>query len=278
MPRAASKNRFDCLRRHAELRRQQPREVGPVERRLQRELRILEANPLELHDRVGNFLRPVFPAALDHADRKAVQRDVEDVAAATFEPGRPCRRAGSGAPRAAPSARPAPERSPRSAPPGRCRSRSTSYSSSDVAEKIFGHAEQPVQWFVETDSLSVSCGPVELILSTSAMAEHSGPMFCFRHAGHVDASGADHIDRILVAQAADLLRRQTGERKHAALPRNKRKVPVHASLGQRPHKQAPHAVDPFAESRGLPVPHAVASCGSDRIVATIAAPWAGGLE
>ncbi len=42
---------------------------------------------LQLHDRVGDFLRPIAAAALDHADRKAVQRDIEDVPAAALEPG-----------------------------------------------------------------------------------------------------------------------------------------------------------------------------------------------
>jgi hypothetical protein len=40
------------------------------------------------HDRVGDLPRPVLAARLDHPDRKAVQRDIEDVAALAREPGR----------------------------------------------------------------------------------------------------------------------------------------------------------------------------------------------
>ena len=82
MPRAVSKNAVDCSAGTPKLLDQQPREVVAVERRRQREHRVVEADVLQLHDRVGDFLRPVAAAALDHADRKAVQRDVEDVPAA----------------------------------------------------------------------------------------------------------------------------------------------------------------------------------------------------
>ena len=53
----------------------------------QREHRVVEADVLELHDRIGDLAGPIPPAALDHADRKAVQRDIEDVPAGPAEPG-----------------------------------------------------------------------------------------------------------------------------------------------------------------------------------------------
>ena len=82
MPRAVSKNACTVSAGTLELLDQQPREVLAVERGGQREHRVVEADVLELHDRVGDLRRPVAAAALDHADGKAVQRDVEDVPAA----------------------------------------------------------------------------------------------------------------------------------------------------------------------------------------------------
>ena len=87
MFRAASKNASTLAGRHAKPLDQQPREVLAVEGGREREHRVVEADVLQLHDRVGDFAAPIAAAALDHADGKAVQRDVEDVPAAAAEPG-----------------------------------------------------------------------------------------------------------------------------------------------------------------------------------------------
>ena len=66
---------------------QQPREILAVEGGREREHRVVEADVLQLDDRVGDFAAPIAAAALDHADGKAVQGDVEDMSAAAAEPG-----------------------------------------------------------------------------------------------------------------------------------------------------------------------------------------------
>jgi hypothetical protein len=50
-------------------------------------LRVDEADILQLHDQIGDLLRPVLPAGLDHPDRKAVERNIEDMPALAGEPG-----------------------------------------------------------------------------------------------------------------------------------------------------------------------------------------------
>ena len=66
--------------------RQQLRKIIAIERRGEREHRVVEADVLELDDRIGNLAGPVAAAALDHADRETVQRDIEDVAPLALEP------------------------------------------------------------------------------------------------------------------------------------------------------------------------------------------------
>ena len=82
-----SKNAWTVSGGDAEPLDQQPREILAVEGGDQREHRVVEADVLQLHDRVGDLGGPVAAAALDHADGKAVQRDVEDVSARPLEPG-----------------------------------------------------------------------------------------------------------------------------------------------------------------------------------------------
>ena len=65
---------------------QDSREIIEGEGRLQLKLGILEPNPFQLYDPLGNLRRPVFPTTLLHPDRKTVKRDVKDVAALAFEP------------------------------------------------------------------------------------------------------------------------------------------------------------------------------------------------
>ena len=48
-----------------------------VEGGREREHRVVEADVLQLHDRVGDFAAPIAAAALDHAHGKAVQGDVK---------------------------------------------------------------------------------------------------------------------------------------------------------------------------------------------------------
>ena len=60
--------------------------VLAIEGRGQREHRVVESHTFQLHDRVRDLLSPVASTAFDHADRKTVQRDVEDVTAGAFEP------------------------------------------------------------------------------------------------------------------------------------------------------------------------------------------------
>ena len=67
--------------------REEADEVVAVERGGEREHRVIEPDVFELHDRVGDFLRPVAAAAFDHAVGEAVERDIEDVAAGPLEPG-----------------------------------------------------------------------------------------------------------------------------------------------------------------------------------------------
>ena len=64
-----------------------PRKIFPIERRPQRKLRVLESNALQLHNRVGDFLRPILSATLFHPEREAVQRDIENVPVFPLEPG-----------------------------------------------------------------------------------------------------------------------------------------------------------------------------------------------
>ncbi len=58
------------------------RKTGP-----HREHGVVEADAVELDDRVGDFLRPVAAARFDHAKRKPVEGDVKDVSAGALEPG-----------------------------------------------------------------------------------------------------------------------------------------------------------------------------------------------
>ncbi len=64
------------------------REVSLREIGLERELRIVEADLLELDDRARDRRVPVLAARLLHAARETVERDVEDVPAAALEPRR----------------------------------------------------------------------------------------------------------------------------------------------------------------------------------------------
>jgi hypothetical protein len=59
--------------RNTEAAGQEPREILAVEGRREREHRVIEADVLELHDRIGDLGRPEAPTALDHAVRKPVQ-------------------------------------------------------------------------------------------------------------------------------------------------------------------------------------------------------------
>ena len=62
--------------------------VGPVEGRREGELGVVEADALELDDGLRDVGRPVLAAGLDHADGKAMERDVEDVPTLALEPRR----------------------------------------------------------------------------------------------------------------------------------------------------------------------------------------------
>ncbi len=73
--------------RNPEVLDEQPGEIRPVKGRREVELGVDEPDALQLDDGVGDLLRPVFARRLDHADRKPVQRDVENVAALAREPG-----------------------------------------------------------------------------------------------------------------------------------------------------------------------------------------------
>ncbi len=57
MPRAVSKNSLTVAGSNSEIGRQQPREVFAIEGRRQRELRIVEADVLELDDPIGDVTR-----------------------------------------------------------------------------------------------------------------------------------------------------------------------------------------------------------------------------
>ena len=63
-------------------------EVITVKRRPHIHLRVDETDILQLVDRIGDLLGPVFAAALNHPVGEAVQGNIEDVAAGAFEPGR----------------------------------------------------------------------------------------------------------------------------------------------------------------------------------------------
>jgi len=77
---------FHRLGRHLEMRDQLAREVVAVEGGVDLELRVDEADALQLDDRVGDILVPILAHGLDHADGKAMQRDVEDMPALAREP------------------------------------------------------------------------------------------------------------------------------------------------------------------------------------------------
>jgi protein SCO1/2 len=78
---------LDDTRLELELLDQQFGEVLSIECCGEREHRVVEPDVLELHNRIGDFTGPVAAAALDHADREAMQRDIEDVPTRPFEPG-----------------------------------------------------------------------------------------------------------------------------------------------------------------------------------------------
>ena len=84
--RAASKKPFTFSAGTRNRSIKQLREILAVEGGFEREHRVVEADVLELHDRVGDFGRPVAAAAFDHADGKAVQRDIEDMPALAMKP------------------------------------------------------------------------------------------------------------------------------------------------------------------------------------------------
>jgi len=79
---------LDPLQRDLEVIHQLVGEVGPVERRRKGELGVVEADAFELDDGLRDVGRPVLAAGLDHANREAMEGDVEDVPAFPLEPRR----------------------------------------------------------------------------------------------------------------------------------------------------------------------------------------------
>ena len=63
-------------------------EIITVKRRPHIHLRVDKPNILQLVDRIGDLLGPVFAAALNHPVREAVKGNIEDMAAGSFKPGR----------------------------------------------------------------------------------------------------------------------------------------------------------------------------------------------
>ena len=79
--------RLHLLASHFEFLDQDIRKIFPVKSRPHIELRIDEPHVLQLMNRIGNLLRPILAARLDHAIRKSMKRNIEDVTPRTFEPG-----------------------------------------------------------------------------------------------------------------------------------------------------------------------------------------------